>query len=275
MTQPVEPPGEWAQVVSAPALDGLELVRARFVTHAFPAHAHAEYVIGVVLAGAKVSRHGSKTSTVRPGALTLFNPFEEHTSWGLGGPWTYAALYPTPGLMRRWFGDLPRAQGEGLHLRGPVIDDPVGARLIPRLHAALSRPAGALAAQSAFVEVATHFLARHGAVKLPAAPAFDPRLRRVRDRLDGDLAEDVGLTDLAALSGLSPVALLRAFRGAVGCSPHVYRTARRVAAAKRGLRRGASLAHVAADTGFCDQSHLTRVFRRWTGVTPGRFARES
>jgi AraC-like DNA-binding protein len=266
--------GEWADVVTSSPLDGLELIQARYVTHAFPTHAHAEYVIGVVTQGAKESRYGSSTLTAQRGTLTLFNPFEEHSSRGLGGSWTYAAFYPTPGMMQRWFGDLPGAHGGGLQLKGPAIDDPVGARLIPRLHASLRGPASALAAQSAFVEVAAHFLASHGAAALPAAPSFDPRVRRARERLDDDLADDVGLAELASLAGLPPLTLLRAFRRSVGCSPQVYRTARRVAAAKRALAAGAPLARTALDVGFYDQSHFTRVFRRWTGVTPGAFVRK-
>src|SRR5437764_15317455 len=84
---PSKQPREWSRTIVCPILDGLELVHARFATHTFPLHAHAEMVIGAVLHGAKRSRVGRKDVEIGPGMLTLFNPYEEHTSAGITGSW--------------------------------------------------------------------------------------------------------------------------------------------------------------------------------------------
>jgi AraC-like DNA-binding protein len=96
-------------------------------------------------------------------------------------------------------------------------------------------------------------------------------VRRVRDHLDGDIAADPGLDDLAVLAGLNRAHLVRVFRRATGTTPHAYLIDRRVRAARRLLARGEAPAEVAAACGFCDQSHLNRAFKARLAVTPGLY----
>jgi AraC-like DNA-binding protein len=97
-------------------------------------------------------------------------------------------------------------------------------------------------------------------------------VRRVRDYLAAHLAENVTLDQLAAVTDLSAFHLLRVFRAAVGLPPHAYLTQLRIAHAKRRLAQSQGVAQVAAETGFVDQSHLTKQFKRLVGVTPGQYA---
>ena len=65
----------------------------------------------------------------------------------------------------------------------------------------------------------------------------------------------------------------RHFRRAYATSPDRYRTMRRLALARRAIQDGVPLAAVAAESGFADQSHMTRQFKRVYGVTPAVYAR--
>jgi AraC-like DNA-binding protein len=65
---------------------------------------------------------------------------------------------------------------------------------------------------------------------------------------------------------------MRSFRKEYGLPPHAYANQLKLIAAKRKLQAGLPPAEVAADVGFYDQSHLTRVFKRAFDLTPGRFA---
>ena len=69
----------------------------------------------------------------------------------------------------------------------------------------------------------------------------------------------------------SPTRLVRAFDAAFGITPHAYVLARRLDLARERILDGEPLASVAAEVGFFDQAHLTRRFKRFLGVTPGRF----
>jgi AraC-like DNA-binding protein len=69
--------------------------------------------------------------------------------------------------------------------------------------------------------------------------------------------------------------LTRVFAREVGMPPHSFQTQVRVARAKRLIRAGQSLAGVAAATGFADQSHFIRQFKRLMKITPGEYLRNS
>ena len=99
---------------------------------------------------------------------------------------------------------------------------------------------------------------------------------RVRDLIH-DVAADPAATadltaeDLAAAAGCSRFAAYRAFSRAYGLAPSDYQRQLRIRAARGLLSDGVSPARTAAETGFADQAHLTRWFRRYYGVTPGAY----
>jgi AraC-like DNA-binding protein len=72
---------------------------------------------------------------------------------------------------------------------------------------------------------------------------------------------------------LSPFHLLRVFRNRAGFPPHEYQTQVRIAHARRLIRAGVPLSQTAVETGFFDQSHLSRNFKRIVGVTPRQYFR--
>lgn len=84
-------------------------------------------------------------------------------------------------------------------------------------------------------------------------------------------ALDDAVTATAARRGMSREGFSRAFRRRHGLSPQPFRALMRLNAARRLLRAGVAPAAVAADTGFADQSHFGRDFRRAFGVTPARY----
>jgi len=118
--------------------------------------------------------------------------------------------------------------------------------------------------------------------KPPAGPArrdyrlTDRQLRRVREFIDQNIESDVRLGAMAGACGVSPDYFLRMFKSTVGVSPYQYLLNLRVERAKILLSDATcSLAEVALRCGFSHQEHLSRMFRRFTGVAPGRYRRGS
>ena len=96
-------------------------------------------------------------------------------------------------------------------------------------------------------------------------------MKRVREYLEANFMHNVSLSQLSTLTGISPYYLLRAFRKTVGLPPFEYLLHLRILSAKELLRQGHPLIEVALETGFVDQSHFTRHFKRIVGFTPGQF----
>jgi AraC family transcriptional regulator len=90
------------------------------------------------------------------------------------------------------------------------------------------------------------------------------------------IGEPVRLGELAAETGVHPTHLARAFRARYGVSVGEYGRRIRLAWAATEIVRGdAPLAAVAAEAGFADQSHFTRLFKRHIGTTPARYRQEA
>jgi len=94
----------------------------------------------------------------------------------------------------------------------------------------------------------------------------------VRDYLNDNHHRNVTLDECAKLTGTSKFHLHRSFVAELGVPPHQYLSGVRISRARDLLRGGARPADVAGLTGFCDQSHLTRVFTEIVGLTPGAYA---
>ena len=107
--------------------------------------------------------------------------------------------------------------------------------------------------------------------KGPAARRETRSLAPVLAHIDAHLGEPLPLEGLAALTGLSVWRFATVFRERVGIAPHRYVSLRRVRHAQALLRQGAPLALAASESGFCDQSHLSRRFKRLCGMTPGEY----
>ncbi|KLN57420.1 helix-turn-helix domain-containing protein [Variovorax paradoxus] len=104
-----------------------------------------------------------------------------------------------------------------------------------------------------------------------AALGLPPAIARALTHIGLNLGQPLQLEELAAVAGLSIWRFSTVFRHAMGTSPHRYVCARRVERAEKLLRQGMSVARVASETGFYDQSHFSRHFKNALGLTPGRY----
>jgi AraC family transcriptional regulator len=100
------------------------------------------------------------------------------------------------------------------------------------------------------------------------------QVRRAKEILSSNLDGRLPLTEVARECGLSASHFARAFRRSVGSAPHQWLLMHRVEVAKQKLRDGRlSLREIALSCGFADQSHLTQVFTRIIGTSPGTWRR--
>jgi AraC-like DNA-binding protein len=253
----------------------VEAMHAHFTAHVYHRHSHESYSFGVTETGAQAftCRHGRHVSST--GMVMTFNPddpHDGHAAWE--GGFTYRMVHIWP----EFFAGLVGHSNSLPLFRSPVLDDPVIARSLHRLHIALTSP------DRACTELERHerliatarLLVRHAGVP-PGEPAdpdvgSDARLAaRIRELIHNRYASDLTADDLAEAAGCSRYAAYRAFSQAYGLAPSEYQRQLRVRTARRLLSRGVLPAAAAAEAGFADQAHLTRWFRRYYGITPGTY----
>lgn len=227
-------------------------------------HWHDTYGMGFVEHGAQRSASGRGNVEAYAGDVITTNPGEVHDGRPLGGPSRrWRIVYFDPGVLASM---TPAATGDAAITR-PVIQDAGLRRALQRLFARLEKRAEVLACEEAFVEACALLLHSHTTVA-PIREAHG-EVKRVRDRLADESGGAPTLAELATMAGLSKYQLLRRFQKTYGVPPHAWLLQRRAERARGLIRGGCGLAAAAASCSFADQSHMTRVFVRQFGFTPG------
>jgi AraC-like DNA-binding protein len=271
-------PTETARYWRHGAVPGVDLLRATYVTHRYARHAHETYTVGVIESGVEEFDYGGARLRAGPGAVALLNPEVVHTGQaGTAEGWSYRMLYPAVSLVAGLASELGAPRGTPA-FDETVVDDARCARLLRSAHLAAEH-GDRLASASLLTAALAGILRAHA--RLPGYAGRPARARKssaavtaVRDVLADRLADPPGLDELALATGMSPFALLRAFRDETGLPPHAYLNQLRVRLARRLLDSGLPPADVAARAGFADQPHLSRHFKRVVGVPPGAYQRE-
>jgi len=253
----------------------LDLLTASYRRHAFTRHSHATFAIGVTTRGEEQFQYRGELRRAGVGSLAILEPGEPHDGRSADADgWAYRVLYPSEALLLDGGAARPS-------FPDPIVHDPWTVRLIRSAHEELTAGPDPLAAHSKLAWAFAAVIARHGRTTAAGAGAPQPlragdaaatrKVAEIRDRLMADLRCAPSLRELAAGVELSPFHMLRVFRDATGFPPHTWLVLERVCRARHLLAAGQSPAEVGSAVGFADQAHLTRWFKRVTGVTPAAF----
>ncbi|CAM2178814.1 AraC family transcriptional regulator [Paraburkholderia sacchari] len=285
-----------------PLLPGADLLTAEYHDHAFTPHWHEAYTIPVIEDGAECYHYRGAQHVAEAGSVPVINPGEVHTgSRAVDEGWRYRVMYVPVDYLHTLAGEIAGREQPLPWFDPEVIRDTDLARRLSRAHRLLEADAdrrrtalalapdtpGALGApgapkapqpdllavEGALLDALSTLLTRHARTREARfeSTANEPRVEIMKALLAADLTEPLRVADLAQAVGLSPFHATRLFTQATGLPPHAWRTQLRLQRALGPLRAGAPVAEVAAASGFTDQSHFTRHFRRMFGVPPGRW----
>jgi AraC family transcriptional regulator len=192
-------------------------------------------------------------------------------------PGVASILQIRPSFFERGVGEIAKS-GRVELIRRMDLNDPQICRLMETLRAdvAAGSPAGTLFDESIAMALSAH-IARQYSILTTKFEQYRGglsrlRLNRVLEYINANLSDNLELSVLAEVAGLNLYHFARAFKQSTGETPHQYVLRRRIEEAKDFLRHPeASVIEAAARTGFVDQSHFSKVFRRIVGVAPSEY----
>ena len=253
-----------------PALPFIEARAVQDGRHVcYDKHSHAHFSIGAITGGHSHYLNQRSLQEVGPGSLVLMNPEEVHACNPIADqPWSYLMFY----LDTDWLRSQQEEAGLGGEFRPfdmTASRDPLLYQGLQHLHHQLVQAPDPLAR-----EVACHLFSRQLLARLTPA-RWDDRppqhLQRAAELMQDDSASPLSLSQLSAVAGLTPSHFVRAFSQHYGMTPHAYLLDRRIRHARTLLRQGQPLAEVALASGFADQAHFQRQFKRRVAATPGQY----
>jgi AraC-like DNA-binding protein len=251
----------------------LELHTGDHVEHPHPRHWHDEVLVCAITGGSGWLETPGRPDLTAAGSAFTVSAGQVHANRAAPGGCSFVSIYLSAkgladALGPEWgtsaaLDAVPTRVSEG---------GPVRAALL-RLHRLLGAPTSQLDRETALRFLVSTVLAPRREGRVQPAGAEPRAVSRAEDYLRAHWDRPVSLAELSHAAGLSPFHLHRSFSRSVGLPPHAFQLQLRVDRAKTLLARGVDIASVALRTGFADQSHFTRVFRRSVGITPGRFPR--
>ncbi len=236
---------------------------------------------GTITAGINVLRRGTE-SDLHAGSLALFNADREVRANQLGSRNARRIVVDV---------DVATLAHRGLYdddlvsatLRdGCEFNDPSLAAVLREMAREIQRgcPNGTLFAESLSVGVLMHLCRTRGTRPLPASRESGrlstAQWARVNELIINESSSDLSLSALSQALGLSKPHFVRLFRRTAGTSPHRYVMQMRIERARRlVVTSEVPLIEIASEAGFASQSHLTHLFQRTYGITPGDARRQS
>ena len=107
---------------------------------------------------------------------------------------------------------------------------------------------------------------------IPKQNNVSKELDIIKKKIIGNPAMEISVATMSEQVHISSYHMIRKFAAENGLTPHQFQLQCRVRKAQELLKQGYKVVDVAHMVGFCDQSHLDRVFKKQVGISPTRFA---
>jgi AraC family transcriptional regulator len=220
-------------------------------------------------------------SPLRPGAITVV-PERHDGHWALRGPVEVAHVYLTDERFQHCA--APLTKGRRVELVPRIgFQDPIAATILRMLfeEAPHTDAGSALFIEHALDLLCVQLARAHSTSTVPASATAAKGLtrRQVRvicDYMQEHIDEEISLTDLASLVGLSRFHFCRAFRLATGLAPHAWLSAQRMHQARTlVVTTNLPIAEVSLAVGYRTHSAFAATFRKAFGISPTRLRRQS
>ena len=254
-------------------LPAVELYQGIEVTQPAPRHIHFVFALTVGEAGIGIHQTPKEKFHITPGNIVIINHGESHSNdIPVNSNYSSRTIRIEPQYLKMLLSQISYRH-DLICTPQPVLYDKNLAQSILHLHSTLAKSTMKLEKECLILDTLAELYARHiPKEQIRQSIGFEyASIKRVCEYLQDCYYMNISLNELAELASLSPYYLTRVFTKQIGVSPHEYQLQIRLRKATDLLFLGKPHAEVALSTGFCDQSHFCKAFKKKYGITPGQY----
>jgi len=237
----------------------------------FPNHFHEHYVLGFVESGRRFLTCKNKEYNIDAGDLLLFNPLDNHACEQVDDQaLDWRCVNIEKAVMRRMAEEITGKDDLPIFTSNVVCQSDAVPTLRD-LHDMILKEAKDFNKEETFYFLIEQLITDYTKPVAETLAQVSGEIQAACDYMESNYTETITLADLSKVSDLNKYTLLRSFTMQRGITPYQYLSTIRVNKAKRLLEAGVSPIEAALQSGFTDQSHFTRFFKNFIGLTPRQY----
>lgn len=243
------------------------------IAQSFPNHFHDYYVIGFIEAGIRSLSCKNREYTIKQGNILLFNPNDNHSCVQCDGrTLDYRGVNISKETMLSLVEEITGEKALISFSENVIKNEELNCYL-HSLHQMIMDGSKEFEKEEILLHLISLLIEQYGQPFSSSIPECDEEIKCVCTFMTEHFAEHITLDKLCKCSGLSKSTLLRAFTKSKGVTPYRYLQTVRIGKAKELLEQGVSPIDAAMQTGFSDQSHFTKFFYMFIGLSPAAYRR--
>ncbi len=251
----------------------IEAYQFNGIIQPFPNHFHDYYVIGVVESGERCLFCKNKEYVIKAGDILLFNPNDNHGCSQIGNEaLDYREINIPSTVMLSLVYEFTGKDIIPVFTENVIFDNELKV-CITSLHKMLMEEAESLEKEEMLYMLISMLVERYLKVRNGTKHKCSENVEYACKFMEGHYNESISLNQLCECSELGKSTLLREFTKLKGVTPYRYLQSVRIGKAKALLENGVSSVDVAMQTGFSDQSHFTKFFQMYIGLTPAEYGK--
>ena len=237
----------------------------------FPNHFHEHYVLGFVESGRRFLTCKNREYTINAGDLLLFNPLDNHACEQVDDrALDWRCLNIEKDVMSRAAAEITGK--DFLPVFTPtVVCQSDAVLLLKDVHDMIMKETKDFNKEEFFYFLMEQLISNYTNPVTETLAQVSGEIQAACDYMERNYAETITLADLSEVSGLNKYTLLRNFTMQRGITPYQYLSTIRINKAKKLLGAGVPPIETALQSGFTDQSHFTRFFKNFIGLTPALY----
>lgn len=245
----------------------IEIKNCSNSVHSSKAHFHNEVSIAFVESGISRTEIGDEVYEITEGTFLIIPPGLVHKCNPYDySDWNFRMLY----INSSWFESAFNIKGKQIKFSYMKLSKTASLAIIELLND-IENNIIDIEMESKLINFISLLLNAENSQKEISKIIYQSQLDKTKKFLDDNYLSPITLDNLVLVSGISKYYLIRQFENSYGLSPHKYITNLRVNHSKELLKTSMDFASIALESGFYDQSHFTKCFKEYTGVTPKKY----